>query len=153
MKTAEWSAKVMVGVALLTLAGVVSGCAQGNSRPADRADRTSAPVSPTTVDYDRLAVAELDNIVRGDNVAAVAGFDTVMRQRLSPQDIANAWKTYQELLGTYKSHAAPEDVKHGRFTVVNMSLQMANAPGQFRLTFDESGQIAGLFLLKAGVPS
>jgi hypothetical protein len=37
-------------------------------------------------------------------------------------------------------------------TVVNVPLQMQNAPGLFRLTVRSDGQIAGLYFVKDGAP-
>lgn len=101
----------------------------------------------------RVALEIFDAIVRGDNSAATAHFDSQMQEKLSPQALGSAWKDYQQLLGAYQSHGDPEQVPRGDLTVVNVPLQMQQEPGQFRVTFhNNDGTVAGLFFLKAGVP-
>lgn len=87
-----------------------------------------------------------------DYAAFTAHFDILMQQKLTPQQMASAWATYQQALGTYQSHRDPEDVPRGELTIVNVRLQMAELPGQFRVTFHKDGTVAGLYFLRAGVP-
>ena len=112
----------------------------------------AAPAATAADTPDQVALATLDSIVSGDDAAAVAPFDDTMRPMLSAQALGQSWKTYQEQFGAYQSHGAPEDVQRGALTVVNVPLQMANQPGQFRLTVHPNGTIAGLYFLKDGVP-
>jgi hypothetical protein len=112
----------------------------------------SAPYTPGAVDYDRLALDELDKIVNGAD-GVTAGFDSTMRQHLSQEDMAANWAAYQAQFGDYQSHGEPEDLTRGEITVVNVPLEMAHAPGQFRIAFHADGQIAGVFLLRTGVPT
>lgn len=110
------------------------------------------PTSSTTGSPNDLALATLDQIVQGDNSDATAHFDQTMADMLSAPALGQSWITYQQLLGTYRSHGDPQDVQRGELTVVNVPLQMEHAPGQFRLTVHPDGTVAGLYFLKEGVP-
>jgi hypothetical protein len=112
----------------------------------------SAAFTPAAVDYDRLALDELDKIVNGAD-GVTAGFDPTMQQHLSAEGVAANWEAYQGQFGDYQSHGDPEDLTRGEITVVNVPLEMARVPGQFRIAFHPDGQIAGLFLLRTGVPT
>jgi hypothetical protein len=155
-KMPSWIARGLVGATALVLVGGLSGCAPGRvgavqlpQQPASVAV-TSASAS-ADVDYDQLALDELDKIVNGtDDVTA--GFDPVMQQRLSAEQVAAAWSAYQQQFGNYQAHGDPADVERGEFTVVDVPLTMAHGPGLFRVAFHQDGHIAGLFVLKAGTP-
>lgn len=101
---------------------------------------------------DEIALATFDNIVQGDDAAVTARFDPTMQSALSAAALGQAWTTYQQTLGSYQSHGDPQDLQRGDLTVVNVPLQMAREPGQFRLTVHPDGTIAGLYFLRQGVP-
>ncbi|MEU9476573.1 DUF3887 domain-containing protein [Streptomyces sp. NPDC048191] len=101
---------------------------------------------------DTVALQTLNDIIKGDYKAATAHFDANMRKHLPPDVLGRVWKSYQAQFGRYRSHEKPEDVKSGRFTVVRVPLRMEHSAGEFRVSFDKSGAIAGLFFLKPGVP-
>ena len=101
---------------------------------------------------DEVALATFDSIVQGDDTAVTARFDPTMQSALSAPALGQAWTTYQQTLGSYQSHGDPQDVQRGDLTVVNVPLQMAREPGQFRLTVHPDGTIAGLYFLRQGVP-
>jgi hypothetical protein len=111
-----------------------------------------APAATAATTPDQVALATLDNVVSGDDAAASAPFDATMRSMLSAKALGQAWTTYQQRFGAFQSHGDPEDVPRGDLTVVNVPLQMARQPGQFRLTVHPDGTIAGLYFLKEGVP-
>jgi hypothetical protein len=131
------------------LGGLIAaaGCATSTASPPPTATSTPAAVTP-----DQLALATLNDIVQGDPAAATVNFDQTMRRLLSPDALQRTWTAYQEQLGPYQSQGDPTDVTRGKITVVNVPLQMQNAPGQFRLSVRSDGQIAGLYFLKEGVP-
>ncbi|MGV4981815.1 DUF3887 domain-containing protein [Streptomyces sp. NRAIS4] len=101
---------------------------------------------------DTVALQTLDDIVKGDYKAATAHFDTTMHKRLPPDALEKAWKSYQTQFGRYQSHQKPKDTKSGQYTVVSVPLRMQHGPGEFRLSFDKTGAVSGLFFLKPGVP-
>ena len=103
--------------------------------------------------YDQLALQLLDSVVRGDFDAATAYFDSEMQQKLTPPVIAAMWAAYQNHFGNYQSHSDPQDVPVGDFAVVRIPLQMQRSPGEFRVSFNNTdGAVAGLFVLKPGLP-
>jgi hypothetical protein len=97
---------------------------------------------------DRLAVAVLNNLVVNKAEAAIADFTPAMARTLPAANLSQKWKRYQEVLGDYRSHGQPQDVAQGPLTVVNLPLAMAQKPGHLQVTVDQSGHIAGLFLLE-----
>lgn len=101
---------------------------------------------------DELALATLDHVVAGDFVAAAVPFDPTLQKRLPANALGQAWGAYQQLQGGYQSHGDPEDTPRGDLTVVNVPLQMAKQPGQFRLSVHGDGTVSGLYFLKEGVP-
>src|SRR5581483_9011897 len=152
---AESRRKNMIVAAVLATAAVaLAGCAGhggGSNAPASSSPAAAPSTSVTLMSPDQRALAILDDILQGDFTAATANFDVQMKH-LTPKDLANAWRTYQEAFGKYQSHGAPADVQRGELTVVNIPLQMERMPGEFRVTFHPDGTVAGLFLLKVGVP-
>jgi uncharacterized protein DUF3887 len=112
----------------------------------------AAPAAAATPTPDEVAQATLDHIVDGDFVAAAAPFDPTLKKKLTVATLTEAWSAYQQLLGQYQSHDDPEDTQRAPLTVVNIPLQLAQQPGQFRVKVHPDGTIAGLYFLKAGVP-
>ncbi|MFK0025127.1 DUF3887 domain-containing protein [Streptomyces sp. NPDC090798] len=137
--------------ALVLVSGPVSNAASA----IDPAVVAPAPVTaPSPPPYKQLALKTLDQVVKGNFVAVSARFDESIRQEGNPAVLANAWKQYQDHLGfgRYQSHGEPRQVVSGDRTVVDISLRMAEQPGDFRVVFDGKGHIEGLWFLKEGVP-
>jgi Protein of unknown function (DUF3887) len=145
---------VSVAAALFALTACDSGSRGGNTAASTTTSSVARPASasPTPNQDDKLALQMLDAIVRGDFATATAQFDSLMREKLTAEQLRSDWGTYQEALGNYQSHGDPQDVLRGDLTVVNIPLQMAREPGQFRVTFHKDATVAGLFFLKTGVP-
>jgi hypothetical protein len=165
MRISTWVARAVAGAAASALIGGLAACSTpgqaGTATPAQppaaappSAASSSAPSStagPSAMDYDQLALDELDKVVNGSD-EVTSGFDDTMRQRLTADRVAASWTAYQQQFGNYQSHGDPADVPRGPLTVVDVPLTMQRAPGLFRVTFDPDGHIAGLFLLKSGTP-
>jgi hypothetical protein len=113
---------------------------------------SAAPAAFADTNPDQVALATLDDIVRGDYPAAVAPFDERMHKMLTDKALGQAWSTYQQQFGAYQSHGDPQDVPHGDITVVNVPLQMQKRPGQFRVSVHPDGTVSGLYFLREGVP-
>jgi uncharacterized protein DUF3887 len=141
------STRTAASAPLLAVLVAAAGCATSTAAPPPTTTSTTAPVTP-----DQLALATLNDIVQGDTAAATVNFDQTMRKMLSPDALQQAWTTYQQQFGPYQSQGDPQDVARGKVTVVNVPLQMQNAPGQFRLSVQQDGEIGGLFFLREGVP-
>ena len=93
------------------------------------------------------------DLVAGTFAAVTAKFDPTVAAGLSLASLENNWKTYQELLGSYRSHGSPASVMKGQLDVERVPVTMANASGEIRITFHPDGTIAGLYFLKAGAPA
>jgi hypothetical protein len=145
-------AVTLTSSALLLVSGSASSALPG---PADT--RVVAPTSvtvPSRPPYEQLALTTLDQVVKGNFAAVSARFDTSVRNQADPEVLAKAWKAYQEQLGfgRYQSHGVPREVVSGHLTVVDIPLRMAKQPGDFRVAFDEKGNIEGMWFLRTGVP-
>ncbi|MGW7461096.1 DUF3887 domain-containing protein [Streptomyces sp. NPDC054797] len=114
--------------------------------------QTQTVAAPAQSRYDRITLQALDAIVNGTYTAATAHFDPRLAKLLPPDALGEAWETYQDEFGRYRSHGDPQDIAFGEFTVVNVPLRMERGPGEFRVTFHPDGSIAGLLFLKPGVP-
>jgi hypothetical protein len=101
---------------------------------------------------DQVALSTLDEIVRGDYPAASADFNPTMQSLLPVQTLQQSWDLYQQAFGAYLSHGVPENVQRGDVTVVNVPLQMARRPGQFRVSVQPDGTLSALTFLREGVP-
>jgi hypothetical protein len=115
-------------------------------------DLANADPAPGALAPDQIALATLNDIVQGDDAAVTARFDELLKEKLSADALGQAWSSYQQQFGSYQSHGDPQDVARGDLIVVNVPLQMQHEPGQFRLTVHPDGTVAGVFLLKEGVP-
>lgn len=153
----------VITAALLTLTACSSHSDTTSSTTSSVATSSAASTSasassqaPTTTvqagQYDKRALPILDAIIGGDFKAATADFDSQMQQAVPPDKLESAWTEYQQTFGMYQSHGAPQQVPFNDLTVVNIPLQMTNMPGEFRVTFHSDGTVAGLWLLKEGVP-
>ncbi|WP_328302585.1 DUF3887 domain-containing protein [Streptomyces sp. NBC_00435] len=119
--------------------------------PAGVLAAAAVPVAART-DDEQLALDTLDEVVRGDFTAVSGRFDETLRHQASPELLARSWQDYQEQFGPYRSHGDPRQVASVQGTVVNVPLNMAKRPGEFRVTFNEDGLLTGLFFLRTGIP-
>jgi hypothetical protein len=149
---ARWTLAAATVAASLGLiaAQVTIGAATAVATPSTPVAHTEG--QPAAGQFGPAAVQVLDKIVAGDYNGARANFDAVMNEQLPAERLGQAWGAYQQLFGGFRSHGTPEVLSRGQLSVVNVPLQMAKGPGQFRLTFDGDGRIAGLFFLRPGVP-
>ena len=163
MNTKPKYAKSVVGSALVATFLALTACGSGGQSgqtPASTAtsgatSSSSATAAPTTAAQSQdvqAALQILDAIVRRDFTTATAHFDKQMRQTEPAPKLASDWAAYQQEFGNYQSHGDPQQVQIADLTVVNIPLQMQQAPGQYRVSFKADGTVAGLAFLKAGVP-
>ncbi len=78
------------------------------------------------------------------------GFDQVMSQRLDAQALAAAWAQVIGTAGGYEGMGEPVAYQVGDYTVVDVPLCFEAAELTGRVSYDRTGQIAGLFFLNAG---
>ncbi|MBV9291473.1 MAG: hypothetical protein JO222_03400 [Frankiales bacterium] len=119
------------------VAVLVAGCSSGQSS-ASR-DRSAA-------------LADFAAIRAGHCAEVVTKFDIGMRARLGADAVCHGWQQFVAAFGSYLSHEAPRVTDFRGDTVVRVGLHMAKRPGEFRITFDSTGRIAGLYFLRPGVP-
>ena len=103
-------------------------------------------------DLEERAKETVELIFAGDYAAVRADFDEALSATLSEEQLAATRAQFEEEFGTFESMGDPEVVERGELTVVNIPLQMSEGEGEARITYDSQGKIAGLFLLRAGVP-
>ncbi len=72
-------------------------------------------------------------------------FDPTMRDMLSEAGLANAWRTYQELLGAFQSADQPSLGMQGDLIIAQIPVQLARGDGEVRIVFHPDGTLAGLF--------
>lgn len=98
------------------------------------------------------ALAFLSDVVHGREGTVVADFNPQMREALSAARLQAAWAAYELQFGSYVGHGEAEIVPLGTSTVVRIPLRMSREQGEFRITFEAGGEIAGLYFLRTGVP-
>lgn len=94
----------------------------------------------------------VSNIFAGKYASVRQDFDPTMAAELSEEGLAEATSRYQSMFGSFVRMGVPEIVDRAALRVVNVPLEMSEGEGQARITFDTQGRIAGLFLLRTGVP-
>lgn len=160
MTVSTWVARALAGAAALALISGLGACSTaaqaGAAKPAQSpaaAPPSTAPASasPSAVDYDQLALDELDKIVNGSD-QVTSGFDDTMRQRLSAEQVGGELgrvpEAVRELPVPRRPGGRPARCAHrGRRPADDGA-----PPRAVRVTFDPDGHIAGLFLLKSGTP-
>jgi len=134
------------GVLVVVLSGFIAACGSGGPGAAGIAPTRPGPFASAG---DQI-VADL---VAGNFAAVTAKFDPTMTAAMPPASLENSWKTYQQLLGAYRSHGSPASVMKGQLDVERVPVTMAGGGGEVRITFHPDGTIAGLYFLKAGAPA
>ena len=104
--------------------------------------------SPFTAD----ALSVVAELAFGKFVLIVTGFDPTVKGQYSETDLSTKWTTFEATFGDYQGHRAPISVKLAGLWVERMPVTMAHNQGEIRVTYDQNGQIAGLYFLKVGVP-
>ena len=82
---------------------------------------------------------------RWDSVAGQ--FDPTMRRDLPASTLASAWYALESSNGPYGGHGSSRVTEHGELTTVDVDTHFGGKLIDYRITFDPSGQIAGLYLL------
>lgn len=139
---------IATGALGLAVALGMSGAIMLVSQPAQAraAEVEAGPPVPATSNM--RALEQLANLVNGNHAAVAAALEPGLRPRLTPEAIGRAWADYQREFGAYRSHGAPVAIPRGAVTEVNVPLTMARRPGRFQITFNQAGQIAGIYLLR-----
>ena len=99
---------------------------------------------PEAVD---LAMAVIDDHVRGRWANITERFDGTMRAGLTEEGLAEAWAYLAGTAGAYESHGDTEAVRAGDFTVTDTPLAFEAGDFVARITFRDDQTIAGLYIL------
>jgi len=141
MRRASW-------IVILVVLALAAGCSKsGTSEPAATATPGSSVAA--SVDFKAAASALVADLAAGKFADVEAKFDATMKSQLSVTVLQNNWRTYQELVGAYKSHGTPTEVKQGEIAVEQVPIATATGAGEIRVSYHPDGTIAGLFLLRA----
>jgi hypothetical protein len=124
---------------VLLLSALIGGCgAEGNDLSAGSLpDRGKAVVT---------------HLVEGDFSGVRANFNSRMRSGLTEAGLRDAWTKIIRQYGPFRTMGAPTVVEFGTLTVIRIPLTMARGAAEARVTFEPSGDIAGLYILRPGVP-
>ena len=150
MRNGLIAAGAVAVIAAVVVPLAVSG--SGKAGPSVQAAASYAVPATTTQARAATALAILDELRSGDFSAVRRGFDATMAAGLSEAGVAAGWAQFVSQFGAYRSHGTPTESQAGSFFVVQVPLSMASRPGELRVSFDSAGRIAGLYLLRPGVP-
>ena len=137
-------------VAILVFLSLIGCSKSGTSQTA--ATATPASTAAASVDFKAAASALVTDLAAGKFAVVEAKFDATMKSKLSLTVLQNDWRTYQELVGAYKSHATPTETTQGEIALERVPITTATGAGVVRVSYHPDGTIAGLFFLRAGAP-
>ena len=100
----------------------------------------------------RSAVAALGAIQQGRCAEVETRLDDTMKAKLTAGQMCDGYRGFVAEFGSFVSRGAPTATGGFGETVVRVSLRMSRKQGEFRITYDSQGKIAGLYFLRAGVP-
>jgi hypothetical protein len=121
------------------LAGcVLTGCTHGSGA--------------TTQSQLRAAVADLTAIQQDHCAQVETRLNDTMKTKLTAAEMCGGYQDFVAQFGSFVSHGAPTATAAVGDTVIRVSLRMSRRPGEFRITYDSQGKIAGLYFLRSGVP-
>jgi hypothetical protein len=75
--------------------------------------------------FDTVAHDVVAEIIQGNFAAVRSRFDPTMAAQLSEDHLANAWRTFQELLGDFQAADLPAAVLRGDLTVEQVPVHLA----------------------------
>jgi hypothetical protein len=98
-----------------------------------------------------LATARTHELVTGQLAALRSHFDSIMKIDLSVRKLAESWQQVTGNLGAFRSIGSPiaKTIVAGPLTYF-VPVQFASGAIEVQLTFDNNGDVAGLFLRPAG---
>lgn len=130
-----WVSAARRVLTLLLAIALLAGCASGGDEP-------------TAEELGRKAAALTDLMSQNDWAAVRVDFDATMREGLSEEQLAAAWKQVVQLQGDYRSRGEPTRVlKPGTLVVFDTPMTFERGLMKSRVTFRENGDVAGLFVL------
>ena len=95
------------------------------------------------------AVALLTDLVAGRWTEVGRDFDARMAAELTTDKVADVWAQMVATIGAHERTGEPTALRVGGYTVVNVPLYCEAGELTGRVSFDDDGAVAGLFLLPA----
>jgi hypothetical protein len=115
-------------------------------RPLD--PRTGVPMSQEILSgAAERAAALLADVAEQRWDQATSGFDQRMAKALDARGLAAAWAQVVGMAGEYQGMREPVAYQVGDYTVVDVPLRFEAAEMTGRVSYDQAGQVAGLFFL------
>lgn len=93
------------------------------------------------------AASLLADVVEQRWEQATADFDQRMAKALDARGLARAWAQVIGMAGAYEGMGEPVAHQAGDYTVVDVPLRLESADLTGRVSYDHTGQVAGLFFL------
>src|SRR5262245_55013811 len=109
---------------------------------------TIQPASPDT-ELQTVAKAFVERLNKGEFDAAVKDFDATMTKVMSPAQLKTTWQTVISQAGAYQKQLGVRTEAVGKYRVVMVTCQFAQAKLNARVVFDGEKHIAGLGFLPA----
>jgi hypothetical protein len=117
----------------------------GGAEPSDEGD----PMPTADAGEDALEV--LDAYARGDLERVTRDFDATMRERLTAELLAAAWRQTTEAVGALSGVGTPVERTIGSHVVIDVPLRFERGDLKGRVAYDADRHVAGLFLLDPAV--
>jgi hypothetical protein len=90
--------------------------------------------------FDAQAQQVVANLSQGNYADVEALFDATVATQLPQAALANAWTTYQQVLGSFQSAGQPTAVMRGDLTVEQVPVQLSQGPGEVRITSTQTAR-------------
>lgn len=139
----------------VALAGSACGDSGGAKTAATSAPSTIAPgVTIPVAQLQASASTITDHLIAHKWDEVVLKFNDSMRAGLSAQGLKTAWAQVEAEYGAYKSRSATAQARPPDNAQVTFDtpLLFAKAPAKSRISFDDNGLVAGLYILQLNVP-
>jgi fermentation-respiration switch protein FrsA (DUF1100 family) len=92
----------------------------------------------------------LDQLASGDYIGATGNFESQMKQAAPPEKLAEIWQGLIQQYGAYQRQTGARQTAEDSYNIVYITTQFDNGTLDFKVVFDQHGQIAGFFLTQAG---
>ena len=98
-----------------------------------------------------LALALIGAFFDGQDEQVIADFDETMLAQLPAEKLDDVRLQLLDLVGSYQSAGEPFVRRIGKHTVVDVPLEFEAGPMKCRVSYDQEGRVAGLFVLNPDV--
>jgi dienelactone hydrolase len=150
MKIILWISAVLITIGIIN-----AGSYQSPSNISDSSDSLKSVnvTQPDTavVSPQRMSEAQFlaDKFLQKEYIAFMDNFDSTMKGALPPEKLQEARESLNLRLGAFQKQLGIRAEKYQQFDVVYITWQFENMTIDFKLIFNSSGQIAGMFFVPA----